>query len=128
MSLRDRMRFYKLRVTPDAGIKAASFNEQLKPELIPEQNDPFCVDWINDVEAESYYVGEKVRMTVVFGRGFLDSVWAGAETCRSRKAGVRREVADLGLQIQLEKLPLDGHDYRRHRNHTRDELARLPRY
>ena len=64
VSLRDRMRFYKLRVTPDAGIKAASFNEQLKPELIPEQNDPFCVDWINDIGAESYYVGEKVRMTV----------------------------------------------------------------
>ena len=74
MSLRDRMRFYKLRVTPDAGIKAASFNEQLKPELIPEQNDPFCVDWINDVGAEPYYVGEKVRLAVVFGRGFLDSV------------------------------------------------------
>jgi len=59
VSLRDRMRFYKLRVTPDAGIKAASFNEQLKPELIPEQNDPFCVDWISDVRAEPYYVGEK---------------------------------------------------------------------
>ncbi|KAH9990563.1 actin-related protein [Russula vinacea] len=59
VSLRDRMRFYKLRVTPDAAIKAASFNEQLKPELIPEQNDPFCVDWIHDIAAEPFYVGEK---------------------------------------------------------------------
>lgn len=59
VSLRDRMRFYKLRVTPDAAIKAATFNEQLKPELIPEQNDPFCVDWIHDIAAEPYYVGEK---------------------------------------------------------------------
>jgi actin-related protein 8 len=58
------MRFYKLRVTPDAAIKAASFNEQLKPELIPEQNDPFCVDWIQDIAAEPYYVGEKVRSAV----------------------------------------------------------------
>ncbi|KAI0286071.1 hypothetical protein BGY98DRAFT_944817 [Russula aff. rugulosa BPL654] len=59
VSLRDRMRFYKLRVTPDAAIKAATFNEQLKPELIPEQNDPFCVDWIHDIAGEPYYVGEK---------------------------------------------------------------------
>ena len=61
MSLRDRMRFYKLRVTPDAVAKAATFNEQLKPELIPEQIDPSRVDWIHDVAAEPYYVGEKVR-------------------------------------------------------------------
>ena len=64
MSLRDRMRFYKLRVTPDAAIKAATFNEQLKPELIPEQNDPFCVDWIHDIAVEPYYVGEKVRLAI----------------------------------------------------------------
>ena len=64
MSLRDRMRFYKLRMTPDAAIKAAAFNEQLKPELIPEQNDPFRVDWIYDIATEPYHVGEKVRQTV----------------------------------------------------------------
>ena len=61
MSLRDRMRFYKLRMTPDAAIKAAGFNEQLKPELIPEQNDPFRVDWIYDIATEPFFVGEKVR-------------------------------------------------------------------
>ena len=64
MSLRDRMRFYKLRVTPDAATKATTFNEQLKPELIPEQNDPFCVDWIHDIAAEPCYVGEKVRLAI----------------------------------------------------------------
>lgn len=62
VSLRDRMRFYKLRVTPDAAVKATTFNEQLKPELIPEQNDPFCVDWIHDIAGEPHYVGEKVRL------------------------------------------------------------------
>jgi actin-related protein 8 len=67
------MRFYKLRVTPDAAIKAASFNEQLKPELIPEQNDPFCVDWIHDVAGEPYYVGEKVRRWLFLSEGFFDS-------------------------------------------------------
>jgi actin-related protein 8 len=61
VSLRDRMRFYKLRMTPDAAIKAAGFNEQLKPELIPEQNDPFRVDWIHDIATEPFFVGEKVR-------------------------------------------------------------------
>jgi hypothetical protein len=64
VSLRDRMRFYKLRMTPDAAIKAAAFNEQLKPELIPEQNDPFRVEWIHDIATEPYYVGEKVRQAV----------------------------------------------------------------
>jgi actin-related protein 8 len=64
VSLRDRMRFYKLRVTPDAATKAATFNEQLKPELIPEQNDPFCVDWVHAIAAEPYYVGEKVRLAL----------------------------------------------------------------
>lgn len=58
------MRFYKLRVTPDAATKATTFNEQLKPELIPEQNDPFCVDWIHDIAAEPCYVGEKVRLAI----------------------------------------------------------------
>ncbi|KAI9510507.1 hypothetical protein F5148DRAFT_976598 [Russula earlei] len=72
VSLRDRMRFYKLRVTPDAAIKAATFNEQLKPELIPEQNDPFCVDWIHDVAAEPYYVGEKaLRLADPQKQGYL---------------------------------------------------------
>jgi hypothetical protein len=64
VSLRDRMRFYKLRVTPDAATKAATFNEQLKPELIPEQTDRVCMDWIHNIAAEPYYVGEKVRLTI----------------------------------------------------------------
>ena len=42
MSLLDRMRFYKLRVMPDAATKATTFNEQLKPELILEQH-PFTI-------------------------------------------------------------------------------------
>lgn len=72
VSLRDRMRFYKLRVTPDAAIKAATFNEQLKPELIPEQNDPFCVDWIHDSTAEPYYVGEEaLRLADLEKQGYI---------------------------------------------------------
>ncbi|OJT07591.1 Actin-like protein ARP8 [Trametes pubescens] len=52
------MRFYKLRVTPNAAGIATTFNEQFKPEIIPEQNDPFSVDWIYSSD-EPYYVGEE---------------------------------------------------------------------
>ncbi|KAL1944865.1 hypothetical protein VTO73DRAFT_2485 [Trametes versicolor] len=58
VSLRDRMRFYKLRVTPNAAGIATTFNEQFKPEIIPEQNDPYSVDWIYSSD-EPYYVGEE---------------------------------------------------------------------
>ncbi|KAI0640783.1 actin-like ATPase domain-containing protein [Trametes meyenii] len=57
VSLRDRMRFYKLRVTPNAASIATSFNEQFKPEIIPEVNDPYHVDWIYSAD-EPYLVGE----------------------------------------------------------------------
>ena len=39
-------------------------NEQLKP-VNSYQNEgasPFCVDWIHDIAAEPYYVGEEVRL------------------------------------------------------------------
>uniref|UniRef100_A0A0W0G785 Uncharacterized protein n=1 Tax=Moniliophthora roreri TaxID=221103 RepID=A0A0W0G785_MONRR len=57
-SLRDRMRFYKLRVTPNASNIATTFNEQFKPEYIQEHNDPYRVDWITD-NKEDILVGEK---------------------------------------------------------------------
>jgi hypothetical protein len=108
------MRFYKLRVTPDAAIKAATFNEQLKPELIPEQNDPFCVDWIHNVAAEPYYVGEKVRLAhswLSLNEGSLTLRLPGTKARRPRKAGIHREMADLGFQIQHARLPVKCHDY-----------------
>lgn len=52
------MRFYKLRVTPNAAGIATAFNEQFKPEIIPEQNDPYSVDWIYSSD-QPYYVGEE---------------------------------------------------------------------
>ncbi|KAG9313025.1 hypothetical protein JVU11DRAFT_6464 [Chiua virens] len=60
VSLRERMRFYKLRITPNATNIASTFNEQFKPEIIPEQNDPFWVDWIHQpLLGDAYLVGEK---------------------------------------------------------------------
>ncbi|EJF64395.1 actin-like ATPase domain-containing protein [Dichomitus squalens] len=57
VSLRDRMRFYKLRVTTNSASIATTFNEQFRPEIIPEVNDPYHVDWIHSSE-EPYLVGE----------------------------------------------------------------------
>ena len=57
VSLRDRMRFYKLRVTTNAASIATTFNEQFKPEIIPEVNDPYHVDWIYTSD-EPYLVGD----------------------------------------------------------------------
>lgn len=55
------MRFYKLRVTPNATSIASTFNEQFKPEIIPEHNDPFRVDWIHEpLSDDPCLVGDKV--------------------------------------------------------------------
>ena len=59
------MRFYKLRVTSNAAAVASTFNEQFKPETIPEANDPFRVDWITTPQENEYFVGDKVRFPFV---------------------------------------------------------------
>ena len=56
-SLRDRMKFYKLRVTPNAFNVTTSFNEAFEPEIIPEHNDPNHVDWIT-TSTKDVLVGE----------------------------------------------------------------------
>ncbi|KZV74529.1 actin-like ATPase domain-containing protein [Peniophora sp. CONT] len=58
--LRNRMEFYKLRVTPDAGSKASAFNAQSQPEIIPDDNDPFHIDFIMDPPGKDTLVGEDV--------------------------------------------------------------------
>jgi hypothetical protein len=56
------MRFYKLRVTPDAASKASVFNEQFKPEIIPQENDPFRTNWIQEPSEDDFLVGEQVTL------------------------------------------------------------------
>jgi len=60
VSLRDRMRFYKLRVTPNATKIASTFNEQFKPERIAEHND-YQTEWIDGSCPDKVLIGEKVR-------------------------------------------------------------------
>jgi actin-related protein 8 len=55
------MRFYKLRVTPNAAEIASTFNSQFKPETIAEYNDPYRVDWTEQTSSEESYIGDKVK-------------------------------------------------------------------
>ena len=54
------MRFYKLRVTPNATRIASTFNEQFKPEIIAEYNDPYRVEWLDHTCCEDVLIGDQV--------------------------------------------------------------------
>lgn len=58
------MRFYKLRVTPNAAAIASTFNEQFKPEIIT--SDPSSIDWIDDTCQEQVVVGEDVSTVSLY--------------------------------------------------------------
>jgi actin-related protein 8 len=61
------MRFYKLRVTPNAAAIASTFNEQFKPEIIT--SDPKQIQWLDNVEQAHAVVGEEVRLVSYSERG-----------------------------------------------------------
>jgi actin-related protein 8 len=64
VSLCEWMRFYKLPVTCNVARVASTLNEQFKPEIIPEVNDPFLVHWIREPpEDTEVLVGERVGMS-----------------------------------------------------------------
>ena len=58
------MRFYKLRVTQNAASIASTFNASFKPEIIPDNTDPYKVDWITESN-EQFIVGEKVLVVLL---------------------------------------------------------------
>jgi hypothetical protein len=66
------MRFYKLRVTPNAAGIASTFNAQFKPEIIPENTDPFRVDWIFG-PSDDVLVGEKATFLLFVTESQLKS-------------------------------------------------------
>lgn len=59
VSLRDRMRFYKLRVTANATSIASTFNAQFKPEIIADHNDPYHVEWLDESCPNDILFGEQ---------------------------------------------------------------------
>ncbi|KAG7094059.1 hypothetical protein E1B28_007678 [Marasmius oreades] len=115
LSLRDRMRFYKLRVTPNANNIATTFNEQFRPEYIQEHNDPYRVDWINESD-ENVLVGEKalrladpqassyVARWPIYGHNFNTRDY-------SSKQMVLNDIETILCATLKEQLRIDPSDY-----------------
>lgn len=59
-ALRTRMKFFKVRATPNATNSASAANEAFQPESILEHNDPFQLDWLDSSTEEDYLVGDRV--------------------------------------------------------------------
>jgi actin-related protein len=54
-----RMRLAKMRVTPNAHSQVRQFNIQSIPEIIPDHNDPYKIEWTTANNKEKYFVGLK---------------------------------------------------------------------
>lgn len=62
ISLRDRMRFYKLAVEPQGTQIAASFNTTHTPEIVPEAEDPEYLRVKESLRERDVLVGDEVRL------------------------------------------------------------------
>ncbi|KAJ6619839.1 hypothetical protein B0H10DRAFT_2163691 [Mycena sp. CBHHK59/15] len=116
ISLRDRMRFYKLRVTPNAANVASTFNEQFKPEIIAEHNDPYQLEWITD--GADILVGDKaLRLAHPRDSGY-DVLWPirGSNfNTRDYDSSVQSILSDIEAVIQhtlLDRLAIHPRDYK----------------
>lgn len=49
---KSRMRDYKLRQAPNGQLQAQAYNETVDPDIIPELNDPFKIDWTEPAEMD----------------------------------------------------------------------------
>ncbi|AJU05308.1 BAQ_1a_G0050250.mRNA.1.CDS.1 [Saccharomyces cerevisiae] len=59
-NFRERMRYYKRKVPGNAHEQVVSFNENSKPEIISEKNDPSPIEWIFD-DSKLYYGSDALR-------------------------------------------------------------------
>ncbi len=113
-SLRERMRFYKLRVTPNAAHVATTFNQSFQPEIIPGHNDSYQLEWIDQSCKEDVLIGEKVDSDDFISNVHDLSIFVGPPHCRSGTGWIRREMADTWIQLQYPRLYLLSHHTRRH--------------
>ncbi|TFK39862.1 nucleus protein [Crucibulum laeve] len=120
VSLRDRMRFYKLRVTPNATTIASTFNEQFKPEIIAEHADgPFHVDWIDGTAGSEVLVGEDaLRISDPFKSNYVVR-WPiyGSNFNTRDYSSVQFVLADLEAIIEAtlkDRLNIEAVDYKNH--------------
>jgi actin-related protein 8 len=60
-SLRDRQKFYKLRITPNAHKACTDFNTEVLPETMGEHDDLVYVRWTKPTEEDKLLIGEEVR-------------------------------------------------------------------
>ncbi|KAG5724906.1 putative actin-related protein 8 [Termitomyces sp. T112] len=117
ISLRDRMKFYKLRVTHNATTIASTFNEQFKPEIIAEYNDPFRVEWTEKVSDEDVYFGEKaLRLADPQKAGYAlrYPIYAANFNLRDYPS-LQVVLSDLELILRTtlqEKFEVDSKDYK----------------
>ncbi|KAF9269156.1 actin-related protein [Marasmius fiardii PR-910] len=117
-SLRDRMHFYKLRVTPNASNIATTFNEQFKPEYIQEHNDPYRVDWINQ-DDEDVLVGEKaLRLADPAASGYVVRwpIYGPNFNIRdySSKQMVLNDIETILRATLRDRLRIEPRDYGKH--------------
>ena len=61
-----RMRLAKMRVTPNAHSQVRQFNIQSIPEIIPDHNDPYKIEWTTANNKEKYFVGLKVKIKNIY--------------------------------------------------------------
>ncbi|CAG8610101.1 9022_t:CDS:2 [Ambispora gerdemannii] len=57
--LKERMKAAKRRPVANASAQIASFNKLVVPEIIPDHNDPYKVEWTRIDDGHDYYIGEK---------------------------------------------------------------------
>ncbi|KAF4569681.1 actin-like protein arp8 [Pleurotus pulmonarius] len=103
VSLRDRMRFYKLRVTPNAATIASQFNEQFKPEVIADHNDLLQVEWLDKANQEDVIIGEKIyRLPDPYSSGYtIKSPIHGTDFNTRDYNSTQLILSDLEAVIQM---------------------------
>ncbi|KAJ7446742.1 hypothetical protein FB451DRAFT_1291356 [Mycena latifolia] len=116
ISLRDRMRFYKLRVTPNAANVASTFNEQFQPEIIPEHNDPYQLEWIKD-DADVLVGDKALRLANPQESGYTVRWPVRGSNFNTRDYGSSTQaiLADIETVIQYtlrDKLGVNPRDYK----------------
>ncbi|KAL5512963.1 ARP8 [Sanghuangporus vaninii] len=107
-ALRDRMRFYKLRVIPNASRVASSFNEQMVGEESPSPDSSFKTPSVEDV-----LVGEKVfelpDEAHVLGYAVRWPVYAGRFNTRDYKShqNVLDDIEEIWRTTLKDRLGID---------------------
>ena len=91
-ALRERMRFYKLRVTPNAVQIANSFNERFDPEIIADYNDPFRIEWMLEPKND-IIIGEEVTESYLLSIYAPYTFYIGIQNIRPCRIGICCQIS-----------------------------------